>query len=225
MCPASSCLYTWLSSSFHIIVFKVLRKLRAKSWMKVAEDTGGKGRERESGKWQQQLRVDSCGTNARALSRRPQLQLRLSLCFCLCLCVPGSAAVSSFTPFDWCLPSRAADELNFSNEPTHPVKLMWIDVDVRRVANGFVKRGGETEGVRRVYRRTIAVQSQCQTHVFRRSIKGTCLRYQRPVMLTSCFPSRSASLSLSFSLRVLSYRYFAIVTLLTLSTDFLFKFA
>lgn len=42
----------------------------------------------------------------------------------LCLCVPGSAAVSSFTPFDWCLPSRAADELNFSNEPTRPVKLM-----------------------------------------------------------------------------------------------------
>lgn len=64
-----------------------MRKLRAKSWMKVAEDTGGKGRERESGKWQQQLRVDSCGTNARALSRRPQLQLRLSLCFCLCVSV------------------------------------------------------------------------------------------------------------------------------------------
>lgn len=225
MCPASSCLYTWLSSSFHIIVFKVLRKLRAKSWMKVAEDTGGKGRERE-----RKVATTAAGRQLwhQRESAEPQTSATASaqpLFLPLCLCVPGSAAVSSFTPFDWCLPSRAADELNFSNEPTRPVKLMWIDVDVRRVANGFVKRGGETEGVRRVYRRTIAVQSQCQTHVFRRSIKGTCLRYQRPVMLTSCFPSCSASLSLSFSLRVLSYRYFAIVTLLTLSTDFLFKFA
>lgn len=61
------------------------------------------------------------------ISAQPQPPF-LSLSLVSLVSVPGSgcnlATISSAYPLRLALPSRAADELNFSNEPTRPVKLM-----------------------------------------------------------------------------------------------------
>lgn len=178
--------------------------------MKVAEDTvsltgaGGGG----MGKWQQQLRVDSCGTNAEwerereceraanlsiGISAQPQPPF-LSLSLVSLVSVPGSGCnlptISSAYPLRLALPSRAADELNFSNEPTRPVKLMWIDVDVRDGS----QMGQVAKRRRRSWwwRRRSVVHNRgsitaLQTHVFRcSSIKRNVFApsYALPVPLS-----------------------------------------
>lgn len=190
--------------------------------MKVAEDTvslTGAG-EGGMGKWQQQLRVDSCGTNTEwEVASEPQTsasasQLSLSLRFCRCLwylwyLCQVQAAIwppsPPLTPFDW--RCHHVQQMNLTFPMSRRVPLSWCELMLmsetgRKWGRSRREGGGVGGGAGGVWF-TIVVQSQRfrLTYFAAAASKGTCLR---PLMH-----------SLSRSLP--SY--------LTPSTDFLFKFA